>query len=149
MIVLHILKLTGRQKICGNSYHNHHFSLCCEVDRWKRPCIAHVLLIPIKPVRYHQCFRKCLSQEMKCDDWTSEPATSPSACVSNSHRCASRCWSAVTTWGTWTWMKSTILCPCCWRGRRTLRWRPWSATAPRTSCGSNTATSTVSVWVCL
>lgn len=58
--------------------------------------------------------------------------------------CVRRCWYAVTTWGTWTWTKSTTSCPCCRRGRRTSRWRPCSATAPRTSCGSNTATCTVS-----
>lgn len=56
----------------------------------------------------------------------------------------SRSWLVVTTWGTWTWMRLTTSCPSWWRGRKMQRWRRWSATAPRTSCGSNTATFTVS-----
>lgn len=59
---------------------------------------------------------------------------------------ASRCWSVVTTWGTWIWMKLITLCPSWWREKRRPRWRPWSATAPRTSCGSNTTTFTVSTF---
>lgn len=55
-----------------------------------------------------------------------------------------RFWFAVTTWGTWTWMRSTTSCPSWWRGRKTLRWRLWSAMVHRTSCGSSTATFTVS-----
>lgn len=60
-----------------------------------------------------------------------------------------RCSSAVTTWGTWTWTRSTTSCRSWWRGKRTLRWHHWSPTATHTSCGSNTATFTVSVCVFL
>lgn len=44
-------------------------------------------------------------------------------------------------------MKSTTSCPSWWREKRRLRRRQWSATVPRTFCGSNTATFTVSTWL--
>lgn len=46
-------------------------------------------------------------------------------------------------------MKLTTLCPSWWREKKRLRWHQWSTTAPHTSCGSNTATFIVSIYLCI
>lgn len=57
-----------------------------------------------------------------------------------------RCWSVGTTRATWTWLRSTTSCLCWCNMKRRGSSAPCCPTATCTSCGSNTATCTVSLF---